>query len=371
MKVKKAILQAILIVALVTTAQAVRVGVVVTFLDGTTQTECASVDENASAYEVLQNTGFSIGWSDTDDPSFGHLICNINGEGCPGDNCFCSSNYWWIYIKQGGLWHESPVGCDGGDTCWNGDWNSWDGHICAQEGQMLGFAYGPWGTPLPKPASRTFNNVCQQQQSGPSGFGGSGLFNMAMNITEEIHKNSPIEITLTDIKRNRTIKKAQVIVYGNTAGILRIYEGVTDENGYVTFSINKTGAYNIEIRAQDYHTIQQWIDIMDATTTTTTTTTTLTTTTTTTTTVGPSYGTTTTLLPHLLYKPQTTTTLEETTTKASTTIESSTTTTTIEYENKITGRAVNYDEGQNRDYTPLLGIVFLIGLSMAYLMLRR
>jgi hypothetical protein len=350
MDIKKAALGAILTAMLIATAQAVRVGVVVTFPDGNTYTQCISIAENASAYEIMRETAIPTGWSS--DPMWGHGLCSINNTGCPEDNCYCTSDYWGFYISTSGTWQYSPVGFDAGESCWNGDWNSWDGHYCAKEGQLIGFAYGPYGT---KPKTSSFSSACQEG-TGSLGNGGSGLFNMELNITKDIHKNSQIEIMVFDIKRNRTVRKAHVIVYDNNAGTKRLYDGLTNENGQTSFKINKTGEYNLEIRAHDYNNLNRIIDVLDETTTTMETTTTQETTTTIKTT-------TTTMLPHILIKTRTTTS------KATTTMETAATSTTLEGDNKITGMAIALVNGNGGLQLMMFGL--LAALSIAYLILRR
>ena len=133
MKTKKALIAALLALILAATAQAERIGVVVTFPDGTTHKECIETEDNASAYEIMQQTSLPLGWSY--DSTWGHGMCSINSIGCPEDNCYCSSDYWGFYIGTGS-WHYSPVGFDAGD-CWNRDWNSWDGHYCARDGDLI------------------------------------------------------------------------------------------------------------------------------------------------------------------------------------------------------------------------------------------
>jgi hypothetical protein len=368
MKVKKAVLGAILITILAITAQAARVGVVVTFPDGTTNTECVTIDENASAYEVLQQTSFAIGWSD--DPNWGHGMCNINTVGCPTDNCYCTSDYWGFYIaKSDSSWKYSPVGFDAGDACWNGDWNSWDGHYCASDGDMLGFAYGPYGT---KPESTSYASVCPKEAPGAMGHGG-GLFNMTLIIPDELHKNTPIQVTLEDTKRNRTVKKAEIAAYDDAGGSARLYHGFTDANGQATFNISKTGEYTLEIRAQDYHTISRVLNILEETTTTTTKETTTSTTKEETTSTSTTKEATTTMLPHILAKSTTSPTTMETTTVGPSlgTTTQEETTTTVTDGNKLTGRVIDSGMQKTSNYPPIALFGLLTGLLLLYFVYPR
>jgi hypothetical protein len=204
---------------------------------------------------------------------------------------------------------------------------------------------------------------------------------MNMNLPNITHAKSPIEIKLTDNKRNRTVKKARVIVYDNKAGSSKIYNCLADENGTAIISLSKPGVYRMEVRADDYRTIQQDIEILEATTTTTM--------------VGvpqsgASYGTTNTTtttiicttteatLPHISR-----TSIQTTTTRETTTTTTEVTTTTIAEdlnsitgmvtgydkktdENKITGNAVAYDDTSAKGYVILMSALILVGLLLTY-----
>lgn len=139
----------VLVILLVGNVDAVRVGVVVEFPDADVFTKCLSVDEDTNGYDVMQETGLDIGWSDPSE--YGHAMCRIEDIGCPSSNCWCEyPSYWNFYIKSGDdSWSYSPVGFDGGESC--------SEHYCAKEEDVLGFAYGGYGT---EPSDIPFADVC-------------------------------------------------------------------------------------------------------------------------------------------------------------------------------------------------------------------
>ncbi len=156
---KKILVTGIFLIFLINSANSAQIGVVVEFPDKSIVKKCVVTAENASGYEVMQSTGLNIEWSA---PSqYGHALCKINGVGddASGTACAWGSNYWGFYIKEFNdeNWTYSPVGHDGGSDCWNGDFISYDGHYCARDKDMLGYAYGEYGT---IPMLYNFRNVC-------------------------------------------------------------------------------------------------------------------------------------------------------------------------------------------------------------------
>jgi hypothetical protein len=130
-------------------AAAVRVAVVID-TPGQLIAKCVTTSPDANAYAIMQQTGQNIAWAYYGQ-ALGHGLCSITGIGCPSSNCYCDpDSYWNFYAKEaGGEWTYSAVGFDGGTSCAE--------HYCAEEGEMLGFAYGSYGT---APAGYTFGEVC-------------------------------------------------------------------------------------------------------------------------------------------------------------------------------------------------------------------
>ncbi len=138
------------VLALIATAYAVRVGVVVKYPTSISSVKCVDIADGATGYDVLQAADLKMNWSYF--PMLGHALCSINYIGCPSFNCFCDSNeYWNFYVKgkNDPNWTYSPVGFDGGLSC--------SDHYCAKDGDMLGFSYGPYGT---APPAYGYNDVC-------------------------------------------------------------------------------------------------------------------------------------------------------------------------------------------------------------------
>jgi hypothetical protein len=131
------------------TASAVRVAVVID-TPGHLIAKCLTVSDDTNAYVILQETGENIAWTYYGQ-ALGHGLCSITGIGCPSSNCFCDPDrYWNLYVKEpGGNWTYSAVGFDGGASCAE--------HYCAADGQMLGLAYGSYGS---MPPAYSFENVC-------------------------------------------------------------------------------------------------------------------------------------------------------------------------------------------------------------------
>jgi hypothetical protein len=136
-------------------AEAARIAVVVD-LQNETYTKCVTVSDNADAYKVIRATSLNISWS-TYGGALGHGLCGINELGCPATNCYCdSSKYWGFYVKDknSSNWSYSQTGFDGGASC--------SEHYCAKDLDMIGLAYGEYGT---KPKEYSFSEICIPDES--------------------------------------------------------------------------------------------------------------------------------------------------------------------------------------------------------------
>lgn len=86
-----------------------QVGIMVQFGDGSIQTTCVTFDEQTiTGFDALQRAGFGV--DAAFDPYQGSAVCQINGEGCPADNCFCSMPNYWTYWHLSGEWIYSGAG---------------------------------------------------------------------------------------------------------------------------------------------------------------------------------------------------------------------------------------------------------------------
>ncbi len=82
-----------------------------------------------SGLEALTRTGLEIGIAEY---SFGNVVCNIEGFGCPVNDCFCDKTNFWNYgYWDGTTWQSYLVGAGDtqiGDNAIEGwRWGAWDG----------------------------------------------------------------------------------------------------------------------------------------------------------------------------------------------------------------------------------------------------
>jgi hypothetical protein len=138
------------IIVLSGVADAVRIGIVITQPQGVNYVKCLNVDRSLNAYVILEYTGQNITWSSPG--PWGHGLCAIEGTGCPAKNCFCDpENSWKLYLKtwDSKAWTVSMKSFDGGSSC--------NEHYCAQEGDVIGLAFGPDGT---EPSTLKYEDIC-------------------------------------------------------------------------------------------------------------------------------------------------------------------------------------------------------------------
>ena len=225
---------------------AARVGVFVEFPDGNTYSKCIDIEGSKNAYDIIQKTDLNISWSP---PSqWGHGLCMIDTVGCPSDNCYCSSSYWNFYIKKlnENSWSYSPVGFDGGSGCWNGDYNSFDGNYCANDGDVLGLSYGGYGT---IPRTVEIESICRISKASER-----ERNSLLISISpERIYAEEFITIRVLDNRTLDPIKDAEIIIYPRDSDAsLKIFNGFTNKNGIVSLSINKSGNYKTLVAASGY-----------------------------------------------------------------------------------------------------------------------
>ena len=150
-KMKKTILLGIVFILLASMVSAANVCVLVQYPDQTIDYECVDVEDNANGYEVLEATSLNLLWSPTS--FYGTLLCKINeiGDDVSGDYCEYNGEFWNFNLLDNTEFKHMPVGFDGGSTCWNRDFDFSDWslivHYCAQDGDVLGFAYGDFVQP--------------------------------------------------------------------------------------------------------------------------------------------------------------------------------------------------------------------------------
>lgn len=137
------ILTLVLIIQLVNAAE---VCVVVDYGDNEPDSKCIDIDEGKNGYELLNKMGWSLLWSP--ETMYGHMLCKIKdvGTDISGKYCAYSGDFWNIILNRDNQWVHLPVGLDAPGNCWNYDINSWDGHYCTKDGDVLGFAFGAAGS---------------------------------------------------------------------------------------------------------------------------------------------------------------------------------------------------------------------------------
>jgi hypothetical protein len=157
----KSLLNWIAILAVLPVCYADHVGVFISFPDDTVYAECVDLQGGSRGFELLDKTQLDVVWAGP--TSFGHQLCMIEGVGdeVSGDVCSYDGEYWGLFLRSGGSWGYMPVGFDGGDECWNMDLESYDGHYCARQGDLVGLSYGEFGE---EPDDVEYGDVCRPLQ---------------------------------------------------------------------------------------------------------------------------------------------------------------------------------------------------------------
>ncbi len=155
----KLLLSILLMLVLIPLSLAAQIGIIVEFPDKSVETQCVEVDEGDDGKEVLDKSSFDLLWSPESD--FGQLICKIDGEGTDIKDNFCAyfGSFWNFNILENGKWLHSPVGHNGPGGCWDRDENSFNGHYCAQEGDVIGYAFGSGA----EPPAMSFDEICNKK----------------------------------------------------------------------------------------------------------------------------------------------------------------------------------------------------------------
>ncbi|MFH1788512.1 MAG: carboxypeptidase-like regulatory domain-containing protein [Candidatus Altiarchaeota archaeon] len=356
MELKKKILGIIMIMGMVLTASAVRVGVVVEFPDGAVTTECIETPAGTDGYQLMEKTSLNIAWSDGG--VWGHGLCGINGTGCPSDDCYCNTEkYWSFHVLNQGAWSYMPVGWDAGDTCWNGDLNSFDGHYCAQEGEVVGYAYGAWGT---KPVHKSFEDVCPdtgkaKKERDVSFTGDVTEASSGKELT--ITSGKPVGFALMDKRTGETVEDVTVEV--RNSRLEKLFTVHAGEDGGINLSLDEPGEYRLLVMAQGYPHKQVKLTVEESQVAPTTTSTTTTVTQTT------SSTSTTTKLAHFISIEETTTLKPETTTLTTTSIVKTTTQNAGEV---ITGNILANQPAEKPSNT---GTIIIAALLLGGILLAR
>jgi hypothetical protein len=132
-----------------------RAGLVILLGDGSVVTRCVSFTESEiSGMELLSRADVDLV---TADRRMGTTVCNLSGEGCPANDCFCACQggdcvYWSYWHQQEGVWRYSNIGASQ-YTVENGDVEGW-----------------VWGlgspTEAPEPPPLTFDRDLRRSNTG-------------------------------------------------------------------------------------------------------------------------------------------------------------------------------------------------------------
>lgn len=131
---------------LIRLVNAAEVCVVAYYPSGEADSKCIDMAEGKNGYNLMQEVGWSLLWSPN--TTYGHMLCKIKdiGTEVSGNFCAYSGDFWNIVLNRNNKWVHLPVGLDAPGNCWNYDINSWDGHYCTKDGDVLGFAFGSAGS---------------------------------------------------------------------------------------------------------------------------------------------------------------------------------------------------------------------------------
>jgi len=150
---KKTIVIFIMLILSAITVGAAEVALVFEFADHTVHTECISVDDGTSGYDIVSESQLNIEWADYG--SMGHFLNSINGIAYNPDTWA----FWQLNAKTTGNWFSAQFVFDGNSDCWNRDASSNAGHYCAHNGDMLGLKYDSAFPSLPS-SGYEFSDIC-------------------------------------------------------------------------------------------------------------------------------------------------------------------------------------------------------------------
>lgn len=119
-----------------------RAALVVTMPDGSTQQRCVTFSGSSiSGFELLQASGLQL--ETAFDPAMGPAVCQVEGQGCPSNDCFCSMpDYWSYWHIDNGEWGYAAIGA---------------GNFQVKDGTVEGWSWGD--TP---PIQTSFAEICAE-----------------------------------------------------------------------------------------------------------------------------------------------------------------------------------------------------------------
>ncbi|MEM4347563.1 MAG: hypothetical protein QW802_03145 [Candidatus Altiarchaeota archaeon] len=155
---KKSSLFSLLFFILIITFVSADVGLVVEFPDGNVHTSCVNITKSENGRAILEIANLSP--SGTMHKQYGFFLKCIKNF-CDGNGKFWSFS---LILPEKNEWIHSPVGIGpGGDLnnfCWNRNLDSFDGHYCSHDGDVIGFSLNE---KFPKKFS--FTELCGEKKS--------------------------------------------------------------------------------------------------------------------------------------------------------------------------------------------------------------
>jgi len=254
-------------------SSAAKIAVIVDYPDGTTHTECVQLDEGASGYELINKLHASSTWGGPH-PLYGHSLCMIGTTGTApsGEGCEWGTQSWalWTVMNGSSAWQTVPVGYDGGETCWNRDPYSWEGHYCATGGDVIGLTYGSynpatWAAPQMRTTS-SYEALCPLESSGGGALRKPKLLGMAV-LPLNPAVGEDVSVQLWDNATGRPVKGARVGVYqGQVAVTAPVEETESDAAGQAWLAFDKPGEYIITVTGTQYPHERLLLNVLAAST---------------------------------------------------------------------------------------------------------
>lgn len=135
-----------------------RAAIVVRLTDGQVESRCVTFDEpQISGYEALTRAGYDV---ESQALGLGSLICRVEGQGCPVDDCLCQCQggpdcvYWSYWHLIDGSWQYATVGATSYQL---------------SDGSVDGWSWGPGSvTAAVEPPLLAFEEVCTEAAASPT-----------------------------------------------------------------------------------------------------------------------------------------------------------------------------------------------------------
>ncbi len=256
-------IQAVAIILLITIlagdSSAAKLAVIVDFPAGTTHTECLQLPEGASGYDLVNKLSLPSTWGGPH-PLYGHSLCMLatTGASPSGEGCEWGEESWALWTVMNGStgWQTVPVGYDGGETCWNRDPYSWEGHYCATGGDVIGLTYGAydpstWAAPQMRTYS-SYDSVCPPESSGGRAVRKPKILGMSV-LPQEPAAGEDVSVHLRDNATGRPVKGAKIGVYQGQAAVTPpLQETESDAEGRAWLTFGAPGEYVVTVTGTQY-----------------------------------------------------------------------------------------------------------------------